>query len=91
MAEPDSQSLQRALAALHTELARNTRLDDASRTALRGALSEIGGRLAQPDAAPAPAAASRRLDALAVGFETDHPALAASVRQFIELLGQAGL
>jgi hypothetical protein len=34
---------------------------------------------------------AHRLEALAVGFETDHPTLAASVRQFIALLGEAGL
>lgn len=91
MAEGNEQSLQRALSALHTELARNTRLDEASRTALRGALSEIETRLAQPDPAAAMAAAPHGLNALAVGFEADHPSLAASLRQFIELLGQAGL
>jgi hypothetical protein len=87
----DDHSLQRALTALHTELGRSTRLDDASRAALRGALGEIEARLRHPDGTAAAAAAPHGLDAMAVGFEADHPALAASLRRFIELLGQAGL
>jgi Domain of unknown function (DUF4404) len=43
-----------------------------------------------PGSAPG-GSSSHPLEALAVGFETDHPSLAASVRQFIDLLGQAGL
>ena len=47
--------------------------------------------LQQKGAAPAADAAPHPLESLAVGFEADHPTLAASVRQFIDLLGQAGL
>jgi len=32
-----------------------------------------------------------RLEALAVSFEAGHPTLSASLREFIELLGNAGL
>jgi hypothetical protein len=39
----------------------------------------------------APAMSQSRLEALAVEFEADHPALAASLREFIELLAGAGL
>ncbi len=86
----DENSLQQALGALHAELGRTTRLDEPSRAALRSALAEIQQRLAGPDAAVA-AGTPHGLDAMAVGFEADHPALAASLRRFIELLGQAGL
>jgi len=36
-------------------------------------------------------AAPHRLEALAVEFEADHPALASSLRQFVDLLGRAGV
>jgi hypothetical protein len=39
----------------------------------------------------ASAASQSRLEALAVEFEADHPGLAASLRQFVDLLGRAGL
>jgi hypothetical protein len=45
---------------------------------------------APPGGAP-PSVASHPLEALAVDFENEHPSLAASVRHFIDLLGQAGL
>lgn len=91
MAGESEGSLQRALSALHRELAGSPRLNESSRAALRQALGEIEARLARPDAAAPAAAAPHGLEALAVGFEADHPALAASLRRFIELLGQAGL
>ena len=91
MADMEPNSLQRSLTALRTELARAHRLDDKSRGMLHAALVDIESRLKQKGAAPAADAAPRRLESLAVGFEADHPSLAASVRQFIDLLGQAGL
>jgi len=93
MVEIEPNSLQRSLSLLHVELARAQRLDDMSRQMLHAALADIEQRLGQKenDAAPAEHAAPHRLEALAVGFEADHPSLAASVRQFIGLLGQAGL
>lgn len=39
----------------------------------------------------ASAASQSRLEALAVEFEADHPSLAANLRQFVDLLGRAGL
>lgn len=41
--------------------------------------------------AAAPAQALPRLEALAVEFEVEHPALSAGMREFIDLLGRAGL
>jgi hypothetical protein len=83
-------SLQQALTRLHAELASSTRLDDKSRAGLRAALADIERRLKQGSAGDQPAE-PHGLDSLAVGFEAEHPSLAASLRQFIELLGQAGL
>jgi hypothetical protein len=37
------------------------------------------------------AGAGSRLEALAVDFEAEHPSLAASLREFVALLGRAGL
>jgi hypothetical protein len=46
-----------------------------------------------PAAAPAveTAQALPRLEALAVEFDAEHPALSAGLREFIDLLGRAGL
>ena len=91
MTDIETNSLQQSLAKLRAELARADRLDDQSRGRLHAALVDIEGRLQQKGAAPAAATAPHGLESLAVGFEAGHPTLAASVRQFIDLLGQAGL
>jgi hypothetical protein len=91
MADIEPDSLQRSIAKLRSELAGAQRLDHTSRGKLHAALVDIESRLNQKGAAPAADAAPHRLEKLAVGFENDHPTLAASVRQFIDLLGQAGL
>ncbi len=102
----DPDSLQRSLAQLHTELAGAHRLDAKSRQLLRSVLGDIERLLREGSSSTSTAAAStaastaaastaqsapHRLEALAVSFEADHPSLAASVRQFIDLLGRAGL
>ena len=91
MSDMEPNSLQRQLAKLRAELANSPRLDDQARGRLHAALIDIEGRLQQKGAAPAADTAPHPLESLAVGFEADHPTLAASVRQFIDLLGQAGL
>jgi hypothetical protein len=93
-AQPDS--LAHSLAQLHAELARAPRLDENAKQHLRAALAEIEQRIHEAGEPPVtggrpPRASTHPLEALAVGFEADHPSLAASVRQFIDLLGQAGL
>jgi hypothetical protein len=88
-AAPDT--LKQSLAQLHAELARAPRLDEDARQRLHAALAQIERRMHEGSVAPAGDATPHPLEALAVGFEADHPALAASVRQFIDLLGQAGL
>jgi small-conductance mechanosensitive channel len=91
MTDVEPNSLQQSLAKLRSELVRADRLDDKARGKLHAALLDIEDRLQQKGAAPAADAAPHRLESLAVGFEAEHPTLAASVRQFIDLLGQAGL
>jgi len=83
--------VQRSLALLRAELARAGALDEPRRQRLHAALAEIEDQIGERGAAPAGSAAPHRLESLAVGFETDHPLLAASVRQLIGLLEQAGL
>jgi hypothetical protein len=81
--------LQQSLARLHTELSTTARVDDASKRLLREVLNDIERLLReQKTAAPAP---RPRLEALAVEFDAAHPALSASLREFIDLLGRAGL
>ncbi|HUY84014.1 MAG TPA: DUF4404 family protein [Steroidobacteraceae bacterium] len=92
--------LQEQLAKLHAELAEARRADPQQRALLVKVMEDIA-RLLERSAAPATTAASApllpdesvadRLEALAVQFEADHPALAASVRRFVDLLVTAGL
>jgi hypothetical protein len=94
--KPSTEHLHRSLSQLHTELMRTPQADDASKRLLREVLGDIERLLSAAGAAPAPGTASRlapqsRLEALAVGFEVEHPALAASLREFIGLLERAGL
>jgi hypothetical protein len=84
-------TLRQSLAQLHAELAQAPRLDEKVKQRLHAALAQIEQRMHEGSVAPAGDATPHPLEALAVGFEADHPSLAASVRQFIDLLGQAGL
>jgi Domain of unknown function (DUF4404) len=83
----NAEQLRRALRELHEELQRAPQLDDAAR-ALLDELVADARRIGKPSAAPAQA---HRLEALAVGFEADHPTLAAALRQLIDLLAKAGV
>jgi hypothetical protein len=91
MSDAQPNALQHSLIRLQQEIARAPRLDEHSKQRLRAALAEIERQIDQRGAAPAVSATPHPLEALAVGFEADHPAVAASLRQFIDLLGQAGL
>ncbi len=83
----DSNELHETLARLHQELAATASVDAETRALLGEIVADIG-RLNSPAAAPSPAS---RLEGVAVQFEADHPALAASLRRLIDLLGQAGV
>jgi hypothetical protein len=91
MTDIEQDSLQLYIAKLRSELASAQRLDEQSRVRMHTALADIESRLQQKGAAPAADTAPHPLESLAVGFEAEHPTLAASLRQFIDLLGQAGL
>ncbi len=86
--KPDPNQLQGALARLHSVLMRTPRVDEASKRALRELLGEVERLLGDVGAV---AERRSRLQALAVDFEAEHPSLAAGLREFVDLLGQAGL
>jgi hypothetical protein len=74
------------LASLKRSLAATRQLDDEARDEARAVLAELA-RLGVHPAAPTP----HGLEALAVRFEADHPAIAATLRQASALLGNAGI
>jgi hypothetical protein len=82
------EQLRRALEQLHDELSRAPQLDDAARRLLREVVGDAN-RLDRPKGTASPHA--HRLEAVAVGFEAEHPTLAAALRQLIDLLGKAGV
>lgn len=96
----DTDHLRKQLAALHAELADAHAADPRLRGLLVKVMEDIARLLerssAKAAAAPAipaapPESVADRLESLAVQFEADHPALAASVRRIIDLLVKAGL
>ena len=84
MAGMSKESLHEALARLHTELQAAPKLDDEARRLLAAVTADIGRATADANHAP-------RLEALAVRFEADHPALAARLRGIADALGRVGL
>jgi hypothetical protein len=95
--KPSPDQLQRSLSQLHDVLVRTPRVDASSKQLLREVLGDIE-RLLSNDAVAAAAAgpveaarSQSRLEALAVEFEAEHPSLSASLREFIDLLGRAGM
>jgi hypothetical protein len=103
--KPTPDYLQQSLSKLHQELAGTPRVDDSSKRLLRDVLGDIERLLGTAPAgatasaatasaatdAAAPAEPTSRLEALAVEFEAEHPSLSASLREFVDLLGRAGL
>jgi hypothetical protein len=86
----NAETLKQALTRKHDELARAAALDDQSRQLLR----DIMGDVAEPGpsgALPARSLRKDRLEALAIGFEAEHPTLAAGLREFADLLAKAGV
>lgn len=83
------QDLQELLAQLHARLSRATSLDADARKLLSTVSHDIEKALARSDQAAA--SPEPRLEALAVRFEADHPALADTLRQIVDALGKAGI
>jgi hypothetical protein len=84
------ETLKKTLAALHQELSRAPTLDEQSHQLLREIMRDVEGLATSPVSTP-PTLRRHRLEELAIGFEVDHPALAAGLRQLMDLLGKAGL
>jgi len=64
-------------------------MDETSRRLLREVLRDIE-RVLQ-DQQPTVRGPQSRLEELAVRFDVGHPALSASIREIVDLLGRAGL
>jgi phytoene/squalene synthetase len=89
----DPETLRGHLSTLHEEL-RDARQIDPRSSALLGEVLKDIQRILDADNAEARAGAvplADRLEKVAVQFEADHPALAASSRRLIDLLGKVGL
>jgi len=81
--------LHETLARLRAELGRVSSLDENSRRLLQEIMLDAERLRTQPAATPH--SRLRRLEALAVQFEANHPTLGAALRELVELLGQAGV
>jgi Domain of unknown function (DUF4404) len=95
--KPTSNQLQQYLSQLHAELVRIPSVDESSKRLLREVLNDIERLLSSGGTAQRAAGSGvaemplSRLEGLAVEFEADHPSVAASLREFIDLLGRAGV
>jgi hypothetical protein len=80
------------LAALHAELVRTRSVDDPElRQQLIVQLGDITRLLGKPTTAGEHNSLIEQLDALAVRFEADHPALGTAIRQVVDALAKAGI
>ena len=80
------------LAALHVELARTPSVDDPElRQRLIELLGDVTRLLGKPATAGEQHSLIEHLDALAVQFEAEHPALGNALRQVVDALGKAGI
>lgn len=87
-----STQLRKRVEALHTELAATSTVDMEARQALGVLLGDIQRLLEKPQwDAPPEEKVTERLEALALGFEAEHPALGTAIRQVVDALGKAGL
>ena len=84
----DRHNVKERLKRLHEELQLAHQDNPAARERLRGVLPEVG-RVVQGEAADA--TLPTRLEAVAVQFEAEHPKLAGSLRQLLNLLNEAGI
>ena len=80
------------LAALHAELVPTRSVDDPElRQQLIVLLGDITRLLGKPTTAGEHNSLIEQLDALAVRFEADHPALGTAIRQVVDALAKAGI
>lgn len=80
------------LAALRAELGRTRSVDDSEvRQLLIELLGDITRLLGRPATAGERHSLIENLDALAVQFEAEHPALGSAIRQVVDALAKAGI
>jgi uncharacterized protein DUF4404 len=82
------EDLRELLAQLHARLGQAKSLDGDSRKLLATVVHDIERTLEPSGAGTTPPG---RLEALAVRFETDHPAIAEVLRDIVDTLGRAGI
>lgn len=82
------EDLRGLLAQLHARLGRADALDSESRALLTTVARDIETTLGRKGPAKK---TPERIEALAVRFETDHPAIAEVLREIIDTLGRAGV
>ena len=88
----DRESLQVLLARIHERLNEAGSVDAGSRQMLTQVMGDIERALAAQEVLPeATEANTSRLEALAVRFEAEHPALAATLRRLVDLLSEVGI
>lgn len=92
MSRPHEETLRDLLRRVHERLSRARTVDAESRRLLTDLTQDIESKLGGERA---PAGLDRdslpRLEAFAVRFETEHPALGQALRQLIDLLAKAGI
>ena len=97
MSRSRQETLRELLARVHERLSHAERVDAGTRELLTQLTQDIGRTLeaerrAESARAAEPAADSLpRLEALAVRFETEHPALGQVLRQLVDFLSKAGI
>lgn len=85
----NDRDLQTLLAELHDRLHQAKTVDPGARELLVTVADDIEEALARSGRRPL--AAETKLEALAVKFEVEHPALAEAVRDVVDALGKAGI
>jgi hypothetical protein len=89
----DKNSLHDLVAKLRAELSDALRANPKSGESLSDMMQDINRLVDKPADPPSSQHASlaERLERIAVHFEVDHPTLAATARQLIDLLGEVGI
>jgi Domain of unknown function (DUF4404) len=90
----NKQELRDALTKIHAELEHAPELDAQAQQLLREIMADVERITTAPPADETPESAidnQSRIEALAVGFEADHPVLAGELRQIVNLLSSVGL
>lgn len=84
-------TLAEELAALREELARAQAADPDLLTVVSQVVHDVTTLTAEPSAAPATGSLGARLEAQALIFEAEHPAIAAAVRRVVAALADLGI